>query len=107
MANQPIPIEQADKMISAYIKYMESFGIDMSKQTHNVTFTFAELQKWLSLVEPYTNELKVCLGLYTEGPGAGRITTILWPYKDGKPATELGAMDPSGIKPYNEGHSFP
>jgi hypothetical protein len=107
MPNQPIPIEQANEMIAAYIKYMEGLGVDMTKQTQSVSFTFAELQAWQQLVEPYTDELRICLGVYTTGENAGRITTILWPYKNGTPAVTLTGMDPGGIKPYNDGHITP
>lgn len=107
MANQPIPIEQANEMIAAYIKYMEGLGVDMSTQTQSVSFTFAELQAWQELVEPYTDELKIYLGVYSSGAQAGRITTILWPYKDGKPAVTLTGIDPGGIKPYNDGNMNP
>jgi hypothetical protein len=108
MANQPIPIETANEMIAAYISYMKSHGIDMDKQTQSVSFTFNELQAWLNSIAPYSDELRVCMGVYTSGKNAGRITTILWPYKNGEPATELSGSGPSGgLQPYNEGNGTP
>lgn len=51
---------------------------------------------------------RVCLGVYPkDDPNAGRITVILWPYKNGQPAEAPMAEGKSGsdgkIPPYNNG----
>lgn len=103
MPNQPIPVETANEMIEEYINYMQEHGIDMEHQTHNVSFDFTTLQEWLGSISPYTDELKICLGVYTSGEHAGRITTILWPYKSGEPANN----DEGEIEPFNDGAGTP
>lgn len=108
MENGPISVELADSMILEYIKYMQDEGIDMGKQTHSVSFTGKELMSWLSNVMPYADELRVCLGAYGKiESNAGRMTVILWPYKDGQPASQplsAGKDGDSGkIPPYNQG----
>ena len=113
MANRPIPVEQANAMISEYISYMEKLGVDMTKQTQSVSFTSKEFYTWLTSVLQYMDELRVCIGVYPDGTGAGRITTILWPYKDGKPARKPkvegkgGGDDDEDVEPYNEGGPNP
>ena len=110
MANHPIPVKQANEMITQYLVYMKSLGVDTAKQTHSVSFTSKELLNWLSEVMPYADELKVCLAEYPNGyEHAGRMTTILWPYRDGRPATRPkiegkgGGDDDEEIPPYNDG----
>jgi hypothetical protein len=108
MTNQPIPVTRANDLINQNISYMTSLGVDMSKQTQSVGFTGADLQQWLATVMPYADELKICLGVYPAGePNAGRITTILWPYKNGQPAAQpIGGKDVM-IEPFNNGEGQP
>jgi len=113
MTNRPIPVEQANAMISEYISYMEKLGVDMAKQTQSVSFTSKEFYTWLTSVMQYMDELRVCIGVYPDGTSSGRITTILWPYKDGKPARKPkvegkgGGDDDEDVEPYNDGHTTP
>ncbi len=54
-----------------------------------VSFTGNELMDWLNQTMPYADELRVCFGTYPAGdPNAGRVTVILWPYKNGEPANK-------------------
>ena len=114
MANQPIPVEQANEMIAQYIEYMTKLGVDMQKQTQSISFTSKEFLVWLNETMPFADELRVCLGVYPPGDeNPGRITSILWPYKDGRPATwpktegKDGEDDPDEIPPYNGGTLTP
>ena len=90
MENQgPIPVSVANTMIQNYIDYMQSQGIDMNKQTHSVSFTRDKLMDWLSKTMPDADELRVCLGAYgKDDEKPGRITVILWPYKNDEPTTQ-------------------
>src|SRR5262245_58127427 len=111
MENRPIPPEVANDMIAEYINFLKQQGIDPEKQTQSISFTGKELTTWLSQVMPFADELRICLGVYPKAdPNAGRITVILWPYKDGKPATQEPIIEgkdapppPSPIPPYNAG----
>ena len=99
-------------MISGYIAYMTKLGVDMQKQTQSVSFTSPEMLRWMNEVFKYTDEFRICLGVYPDThPQAGWITTIIWPYKEGKPATEPETPGKDGgtvpIKPYNEGQHNP
>jgi hypothetical protein len=112
MANHPIPISEANEMIRDYLAYMTQHNVDMSKQTHSVSFTGKELMDWLNLVMPYADELRVCEARYLPGhEDAGRLTVVLWPYKGGKPATwpegEGKSGGGGGIQPYNHGQGNP
>jgi myosin-crossreactive antigen len=113
MPNQPIPVNQADAMIAKYVSYMKDHGINMTQQTMNVSFNTASLMTWLDDVKVFTDEFRVCVGVYPDGElKAGRITAIIWPYKDGKPATRPDEQGKSGggssfIKPFNEGGLTP
>ena len=114
MANQPIPVKLANDMVNQYLEYIKKLGVDTARQTHNVSFTGKELLRWLNDVMPFANDLRVCVGVYPDGhEHAGRITAILWPYKDGKPATRPkiegkgGGGDDEDIPPYNEGDLKP
>ncbi len=107
MANEPIPVSIAISMMEEYILYMRAKGIDMEKQTHSISFTSKELMTWLNETMPVADELRVCLGAYGKNESnAGRITVILWPYKDGQP-TMLPFLEskdaPSPTPPYNTG----
>lgn len=110
MANQPIPVSQANDMIKQYLVYMQKHDVDTARQTHSVSFTSKELLKWLSEVMPFADELRVCVGAYLEGTEkANRLTAILWPYKEGKPARKPkvegkgGGDEDEEIDPYNSG----
>jgi len=109
MPNQPIPVPQADAMVASYVSYMQKHGINMTQQTMNVSFTTPELMAWLDQVKVFTDEFRICVGVYPDGETkAGRITAIIWPYKGGKPATwpadeGKGGGGSSFIPPFNEG----
>ena len=106
MANQPIPVAKATAMMQQYVSYMGSHGINMNSQTQSVSFDASELQQWMNNVMPYTDEFRIFLGVYPAGdPEAGRITVIVWPYKNGQPATNGAAR--GEIEPFNEGQLYP
>jgi hypothetical protein len=113
MANQPIPVSQANDMIKQYLDYLQKLGVDPNSQTQSVSFTSNELLKWQSDVMPFADELRICFGVYPPAAeNAGRITSILWPYKNGKPATRPKAEGKDGgeegeIDPYNSGQLNP
>jgi hypothetical protein len=101
MANQPISVSTANTLISEYINYMTSKGVNMSLQTQSVGFSGATLMHWLGTVTPFADEFRICMGCYPAGdPSAGRTTVIVWPYKNGAPATDGGG---NTINPFNEG----
>lgn len=111
MKNHPIPVSEANAMIEEYLKYLKDNGIDPGKQTQSISFTGTELMTWLETNMKDPDELRVCLGVYPPGhENAGRITAILWPYKDGKPATTKALAEgkddpppPPPTEPYNAG----
>lgn len=109
MANQPIPINQANAMMSLYLTYMKSLGA--ADQTQYIIFTAKELHAWLTEVLPYADEIRVCEGMNLPAHAqAGSLTVIFWPYKNGEPAILPGygnVADDPRIKPYNEGSTFP
>ncbi len=113
MANRPIPVAQADDMIREYMKYLTQHSIDPAKQTQSISFGSYELMGWLTSVMPYADELRICEGVYpSDHLKAGRITVILWPYKDGKPAVRPDTEGKDGggtskIPPFNEGQGNP
>lgn len=130
MPNQPIPVSQALGMTKTYTTYMQTLGVDMQKQTHAVGFTLPELITWLNKMTELADEIRICMGDYPAGhPQAGRTTVILWPYKNGQPATypSEGVLLKSklskakdgdedcededgggkGVDPYNEGQLYP
>jgi hypothetical protein len=114
MANRPIPVSEANQMIKLYLDYMTGLGVDMNKQTTSVSFSAPELLDWMATVKPYTDEFRIFNGVYPQGhTQAGRITSIIWPYKDDQPATkpveEEGKGGGSGnpIPPFNDGHTRP
>ena len=111
MANGPIPISEANDMIQQYLVYMKSLGVDMNKQTQNVGFETPGLWEWMERVKKYTDEFRICLGVYPAGfPDQGRLTVIIWPYKDGNPAVDDSGKSGgggNGIKPYNQGQLSP
>ena len=108
----PIPVSTANIMIEDYIRSTESGIEDLSKKTWSVSFTGIELMGWLTQTMPFADELKICFGKYPkEDPNGGRVTVILWPYKDGKPATQPISEGKDGdtapIPPYNQGQLNP
>ncbi len=103
MANQPIPVSTATAMIEEYISYMSDLGADMEQQTHSVSFGSTALLQWMETVQQHTDEFRICMGVYPSGDYAGRITTIIWPYKGGLPAT----AEEGEIEPFNEGSMNP
>ncbi|HTD95245.1 MAG TPA: hypothetical protein VK644_15570 [Chitinophagaceae bacterium] len=112
MANRPIPVAVATGMISEYLSYMKAESI--GKQSQYVGFNSPELLKWLEMVSPYMDELRICFGIYPPGhESAGLITTILWPYKNGAPAKKSTGSEGKGdggggdLEPYNEGQTGP
>ena len=115
MPNKPIPVKDATAMMKAYVSYMTGLGVDMTQQTQTVSFGSQDLSKYISDTLPYADEFRICFGQYLPGQeNAGRLTTIIWPYKDGKPAVYPsigdgeGLGDPGGpVYPYNEGNGRP
>lgn len=120
MANQPIPVSQANDMIQNYLDYMRSLNAD--DQTQSVSFNTTALLNWMNSVKDFADEFRIFFGAYSDGTNKGRITTIIWPYKDGEPATratlrsrgdggEEGDDDDDGddtfIDPFNEGGLSP
>ena len=108
MENCPIPVDVANKMIEEYINYLKQLGIDPDRQSQSVSFTGKELMAWMTQTMPFADELRVCLGVYPKGESnAGRITVILWPYKNGQPATRPLSEGKDGtdekVPPYNNG----
>jgi hypothetical protein len=108
MKNGPISVELAEAMMKEYVLYMEAHHVDMNNQTNSISFTGGELIAWLSKVMPYADELRVCLGAYPkDDPNASRTTVILWPYKNGQPATQPYTEGKDGgdgkVPPYNQG----
>ena len=111
MKNHPIPVSEANAMIGEYLNYLKQHGIDPEKQTQSISFTGVELMSWLRSNMHDPDELRICLGVYPAGhENAGRITAILWPYKDGKPATQAALVEgkddpppPPPTEPYNAG----
>jgi hypothetical protein len=114
MANQPIPSKQAYEMMAAYQEFLLKH--DLEGQTTSVSFDSDSVLNYMTTLKPpVTDEFRICFGVYPEGhENAGRITVIVWPYKDGKPAMwpkELndGPEDPppppppGDIDPFNEG----
>jgi hypothetical protein len=108
MANQPISVETANSMISAYQKYMVDHGVNMEEQTKCVCFDMAALNDWLAEVTPYSDEIRMFNGLYDSGTQVNRTTVIFWPYKDGQPAKIQQAISGDNfIEPFNDGRLDP
>lgn len=114
MANQPIPVSLANDMIQNYQDYIAKLGI--TGQTESVAFNSTALLNWMNSVKAHTDEFRIFLGVYPVGAtNEGRLTTIIWPYKEGEPATGTvtGDKDDSNkssdnlIDPFNEGGLSP
>lgn len=113
MANRPIPIKEANDMIQFYLGYMTALGVDMNNQTQSVSFT-PDLLTWMNSINRKDyDEWRICYGMYGDSdPQRGRMTVIIWPYKNGKPAInsdEAGKSGGggSGYNPYNQGQGNP
>ena len=64
----------------------------------------------MNRVKDTTDEFRVCLGMYPDGEQAGRLTAIIWPYKNGQPAKKPTAGkggDDDFEDPFNEGSLTP
>ncbi len=110
MANKPIPVTEAEVMKQQYLDYMTKLGVDMKQQTHSVSFNSKILQAWMQQVDTVTDEFRIFLGVYPPAsPNAGRISTIIWPYKNGQPATRGGTAlgDDGWEDPFNDGEGRP
>ena len=111
MTNQPIPIDQANEMIQLYNNLMNEHK--MGDQTQSVSFNSKELVPWFNEVMQYADELRIFEGVYPANHEcAGKISVMLWPYKDGRPASWPKVTgkdgDPGGpIKPFNDGTGRP
>lgn len=107
---RPISTLLAEAMIADYLVYMTAHHIDMKDQTHCVKFPSDALLAWMGSVSSYCDEFRICMGRYPkEHVNAGRLTVIIWPYKDGKPAVKPpdpgngGGGEEETIDPFNEG----
>ena len=108
MANQPISVETANQMIASYITYMKNLGVDMERQTESVSFSSPGLINWLNEVAPYCDEIRIFNGLYGSGDHDQRTTVILWPYRNGQPATRQQSINGDNyVNPLNEGELHP
>jgi hypothetical protein len=106
MPNQ-IPVSTANAMKEAYLGYMTQHSVNMHYQTHSVSFPSNDLVKWMFELQELNlvDEFRFFAGVYAPpSPHAGRITVIIWPYKDGQPAVDItqgnGGVE---IEPYNDG----
>jgi hypothetical protein len=87
MPNHPIPVDKADEMKREYISYMTGLGVDMTHQTHSVSFGIDSILAWMTGKLPVADEFRIFFGRYpSDHVHAGRLTCIVWPYKDGKPS---------------------
>ncbi len=111
MAGKPIAISTAKTMITNYDQYLKTLPVDPKKKTQYVSFTLSEVQAWLNEVSPSSDELRVYLGVYPDDSlKAGRVTAIIWPYKDGSPAQKPiqgKGGDDEGHDPFNDGQGMP
>lgn len=114
MSGKPIPISTANEMTRLFVEYVQNLEVETKKKTQYVSFTLPEIMKWLQDITPYTDELRVYLGIDTDAsPQAGRLTAIIWPYRKDRPATRPfadgkdGGGDEEGVDPYNDGSTGP
>jgi hypothetical protein len=108
MAGKAISVADANLMIAEYASFMHGLGVSMATQTQDVAFTGSALSTWLGNVMPYADELRIFMGVYPLGnPRAGRTTVIIWPYKNGVPATDGGFRGGNAIEPFNDGMGNP
>lgn len=110
-------------MIRNYQDYL--VALNQGDQTESVSFNSTALLSWMDSVKDFADEFRVFLGVYGNGAKKGRVTTIIWPYKNGEPAETLSPTtaargggddgeggpdpDPGGfqIPPLNEGDLRP
>ena len=109
---KPIPIATANTMISHYVDHVKKLQTESKKKTEYVIFSLPQLMAWLKEVEPYSDELKICLGVHPkDGSDPDRLTVILWPMKGNEPASQPNEGKDGGggggINPYNDGNSGP
>ena len=116
---QKITPQYAESCKVAYQTYMTELGVNVkTTQTNCVSFGSKALQEYFNSNKIFENsdEIRIYFGIYPADspktyPGVepGRLTTIIWPYKDGQPATypigELGEGEP--IEPFNVGELQP
>ena len=108
----PIPVSEAIVMIEEYERSTEPTA-ELTKKTLTVSFTGRELMDWLNEKMVLADELRIFFGKYPkEDPQAGRVTVILWPYKDGQPLTDgysegKDGTPPPPTPPYNQGTLIP
>jgi hypothetical protein len=108
MAGKPISVADANAMVAGYASFMHGLGINMATQTESISFTGANFSTWLGNVMPFADELRIFMGVYPLGnQHAGRTTVIIWPYKNGQPATDGSFGGGSGIEPFNDGMGNP
>lgn len=114
MPNQTIPISKANAMIQQYVTYMTTHGVDMNFQTQTVVFDTTLLMEYLDRTKGYTDEFRICIGVYPNDESkAGRITAIVWPYKNGQPASRSTDAEGKGgggkppLDPFNDGGLLP
>lgn len=110
MANRTIPVKEANAMIEQYLGYMTEHKVNMQTQTHSAGFDKPGLLAYIDSVKEYADEFRICLGVYPSGDKAGRLTTIIWPYKDGRPAKRPDPGKDGGstdFDPYNDGSLTP
>ena len=102
MANQPIPVSVANQLIQNYDDYLVSRN--EKGQTESISFDAAALMNWMESVRDHTDEFRIFLGVYDNVESkAGRITAIIWPYKDGEPAVKPEEAGRSGGTGEGEG----
>ncbi len=116
---QKITPQYAELCKSAYQNYMKEHGIDVkTTQTNCVSFGSKALQEYFINNQIFENsdEIRIFLGVYPlDSPNtypeakSGRITTIIWPYKNGKPATypSTELVNAKEIEPFNIGELMP
>ncbi len=117
---QEITVKFADSCKKEYHVYMKHLGVDTSTdQTNCVCFKTADLKAYFDKYDLFNNsdEIKFFFGVYPKHDPhphhhakPGRLTTIIWPYKDGAPSTMIADGKDGGdgkIQPYNFGQFEP
>jgi len=114
MAGKRILITTANEMTRLYASHVGNLPVPPGKKTQYVSFTFPDLMEYLNEVAPFTDELRIFLGVHPDNASEpGRVTTIIWPYKDGEPAARPmaegkdGGGGGQGLPPYDEGNNNP
>nr|MBC7611547.1 hypothetical protein [Pseudopedobacter sp.] len=118
---QKITPQYAESCKIEYQTYMTKLGVNVkTTQTNCVSFESKALQEYFMSNKIFENsdEIKFYFGIYPADspqgyPGAkpGRLTTIIWPYKNGKatiiPPVGVGYGDGEPIDPFNLGELYP